>query len=87
MIIIVKIISVLLLHFFFRFLLPTSLISFMLSSVAIACFFVNLVTVAVNGSSGQGCLTGPCISALTDGYFSVQKKEGYKSILLVDMAI
>jgi hypothetical protein len=32
-------------------------------------------------------LTGPCISALTDGYFSVQKKEGYKSILLVDMAI
>jgi hypothetical protein len=28
-----------------------------LSSVAIACFFVNLVAVAVNGSSGQGCLT------------------------------
>lgn len=37
------------------FLLPTSLISFILPSVAIACFFVNLVAVAVNGLSGQEC--------------------------------
>jgi hypothetical protein len=54
MIKIVKIIYVSLLHFFFRFLLLHIII---LSSVAIACFFVNLVAVAFNGSSGQGCLT------------------------------